>query len=300
MTLTVVLILGLAFLFTTVMPYKPRNPMRPDRPVVSQLMSFDSSNGQVVQFMKDNGIGGRILPTWTLSNYLLFHVPGIKVYMDCRDQSAYSDSVIRQYFSVLNVSGQTAGQALEILDRGRVEFVILATNPRDFQAATILMATRRWGCIYKDDEAFVLARTDSERLGPMIRSGRLDGLTYARPENRVISTVILRKFMGEPIPEELLASLKRIVANKPDRNLYSLVTSVMNGQRGCLNAACRDYLTSEANRLSALDYMVANGAKTIVESLVLIYTLLDINDEVCNSGPLPANTSDSESDGKPR
>ncbi len=280
-TLCVVLLLGLAFARTTVVPYMHANPMRPDRPVISQLMSFDPYGFEIVRFMNDNGIRGRILATWSLSNYLLFYVPGIKVFMDCRDQSAYSDEVIKRYFFILNSTPQDAAKALEILDQTKVEFVILAANPRDFRAATLLMATRRWGCIYKDDEVIVLARSDSERFGPIIRSAALDRLTYSRPQTRVVSTAILRQFMEGAIPAELLASLRQIVLTDPEPNLYSLITFAMNGQNQCLNAAWTDYLVSQAEHLSAKDFMVANGAKTVLESLVRVYTILDTNQKVC-------------------
>ncbi|MEW6347706.1 MAG: hypothetical protein AB1646_01475 [Thermodesulfobacteriota bacterium] len=276
---SVVAVLGLAFVRTTVVPYLPGNPMRPDGPLVSKLMSFDSYTTDVARFMKQNAIRGRVLATWTLSNYLLFHVPGIQVFMDCRDQSAYSDEVIRNYFLVLNATPQDAGRALEILDRSRVEVVVLATNPRDFRAATLLMATGKWPCVYKDEEAFLLVRSDSARFGPMVSSGNLDGLTYSHPRTKTVSTAVLRQFMTGSVPPELVGKLQQIVLTNPDPNLFSLIALAMNGPNQCLNAACREYLASQAELLAGQDFMIAGGAKTILESLVRVLSILH-GDEV--------------------
>ncbi len=201
--------------------------------------------------------------------------------MDCRDQSAYSDEVIRRYFFVLNATPQDVGKALEIQDRAKVEVVVLATNPRDFMAATLLMATGKWGCVYKDEEAFLLVRSDSERFGPMLRSGRLEGLTYADPRTGIVSTAVLSQFMTGGVPSELLAELQRIALTNPDPNLYSLIAVGMDGQNQCLNPECRGYLAAQAELLAGRDFMIAGGAKTILESLVRVLSILHADEIRC-------------------
>ena len=159
------LFLGEQFSIKTVVPYMPSNPVRHDRPLIRQLMSFDAYALDVVRFMKDNGIKGRMLTSWTAGAFLLFSDPEIKVFMDARDQSFYSDEIIELYFSIMNSKREDIPRTLEVLDRYQVSFAVLATNVGDFDLATLLMETRKWACIYKDDEFLLLARSDSEKLG---------------------------------------------------------------------------------------------------------------------------------------
>ncbi len=263
------------FYSKTALAYLPDNPMRYDRPIVAQWMSFDSYNTDVVDFMTRNHIKGRVFTSWTISDFLLFHVPDIQVFIDCRDQSAYSDDLIGTYFRMLNSGPKEIPGALGVLDMYRVSYVVLATNPRAFRLATLLMQTRKWGCIYKDEEVFVLARADSARYGPAIRSGDLDGVRYGSPRTRVVTEAILNQFMKGSIPKDLLTQIKAEADKRPDANLYSLIASAMNGSSPRLLPKTKTYLKSRVDDLAGRSHMVAAGGKTVLQSLLRVLSILE-------------------------
>ena len=278
------LFLGDQFLAKTVVPYMPSNPMRHDRLVISQLMSFDAYDMGAAQFMKDNGIRGRVLCTWTAAAFLLFSDPEIKVFMDARDQSFYSDQVIGSYFSIMHSRPQDMPRTLKILDSHQVSLALLATNAADFDLATRLMETRQWACIYKDDEFLLLARSASEIFGPMFRSLSLRGLRYRSDDKRLVSEAVMSQFFSGKMPPELLVRLQDYVRRKPDPALYSLITVALNGRSPCLSSETRTFLTSELGRLTGMDYMVPAGATTVVRSLMLVAGLLEGDAIGCHSG----------------
>ncbi len=108
-TLAVCLIfLGQQFISKTIVPYMSSNPLRHDRPLIRQLMSFDAYALDVTRFMKDNGIKGRMLTSWTAGAFLLLSDPKIQVFMDARDQSFYSDEIISLF---LDHEFQTGGHS---------------------------------------------------------------------------------------------------------------------------------------------------------------------------------------------
>ena len=269
---------------TTVVPYLPGNPTRPDRPLVSQLMSFDSFPMGIVRFMQKNQIEGRIFATWVVSDFLLFHVPHITVFMDCRDQSAYSDDIIKTFFSILSTRGGGQGareRATRLLDRYGVSAVVLETKPRDIGLATLLMSSRKWACVYRDDRLFLLVRTDDDRFGASLDAGRLPPLWYPDERIRVLSAAFLSYFMTGAIPPRTRGDLKRILEKRPDPESYGLLYLTGRGPKGCLDQSTRRYLLSEVHRLSKVDAAESAMGRSVLESLIRIVELLERNEKSC-------------------
>jgi hypothetical protein len=278
------LVLAQQFYVKTVRPYMPGNPMRSDRPLTSQLMSFDAYNMDVARFMADNHIEGHMLTTWTAAAFLRFSYPRIQVFMDARDQSFYSDEIIKLFFSVMHTQREDVPRTMEILDRYGVSLIALATTPMDFQLATLLMETRRWACIYKDDEFILLVRSDAERFAGMIPSAALDGLRYPSEDVKIASEAVMAQFHAGGMRPELLAKLIDLVHRKPDPDLYILIALAMNRGAPCLNAETWTFLSTEAKRLAAMDYMGPDGARKVVKSLINVAGMLANDQAACRGG----------------
>lgn len=280
-----------SFLYrSTVVPYLPGNPTRPDRSLVSQLMSFDSFPMGIVHFMRRNQIEGRVFSSWVVSDFLLFHVPNITVFMDCRDQSAYSDDVIKTFFSILSTRGggqEALERVIRLLDRHRVSAVVLETKPRDIGLATLLMGSRKWACVYRDDRLFLLVRTDNDRFETSLDAGRLPPLWYPNDRIRVLSAAFLSYFMTGAIPPETRDGLESILRERPDPESYGLLYLTGRGPKGCLDQSTRRYLLSEVRRLSKVPAGESANGRTILESLIRIVELLEKDERSCSRRPGP-------------
>jgi hypothetical protein len=278
------LFLGEQFSVKTVLPYMPSNPTRQDRPLIKQLMSFDAYALDVVRFMKDNKIKGRMLTSWTAGAFLLFSDSEIKVFMDARDQSFYSDEIIGLYFSIMKSRRENIPRTLEALDRYQVAYAVLATNVGDFDLATLLMETRRWVCIYKDDEFLLLARSDLEKLHPSSQSPSLNALKFRSDDTRLVSEAVRSQFMTGKVSPELLTWLQDYCRREPYPDLYSLITLALSGESRCLSPEARSFLMSEAQRLAKMDYMIAAGGTSIVKSLMIVSGILESDELRCRAG----------------
>jgi hypothetical protein len=278
------LFLAEQFMSKTVVPYRPSNPVRLDRPVISQLMSFDAYSMDVARFMRDNGIKGRMLTSWTAGAFLLFGDPEIKVFMDARDQSFYSDKIIDLYFSVMNSKRQDIPRTLQVLDQYQVSYAVLATNVGDFDLATLLMETKKWACIYKDREFILLGRVDPEKTGGILGSSNLSALKYRSDDTRMVSEAVRSQFLTGEVPRELVKWLEDYCRRKPNPDLYSLTTLALNRDSPCLRPEARSFLMSEAQRLAGADYMVASGATSIIKSLVIVAGILESDELRCHAG----------------
>jgi hypothetical protein len=84
-SVAVMVFMAALFWRAAVVPYLPGNPFRSERPLVRELMSFDSFSSDVVRFIETNGIGEtnageRFLAGWTVSSYLMYAMPQIKLF----------------------------------------------------------------------------------------------------------------------------------------------------------------------------------------------------------------------------
>jgi len=104
---------------------------------------------------------------------------------------------------------------------------------------------------------------------------------YGKSSTKVISKSILSFFMKGLIQPKLLNSLIKIQRSAPNHFAYRLIVRAMNGDSPCLNKPTKDYLESEALRLSASNYMVSGGAYSILLSLLQALIILEKNDKLC-------------------
>jgi len=268
-----------------IVPYLPENPFRPDRPLMRELMSFDSFSSSLVKFLKTNGLGEanageRFLAGWEVSPYLMYAMPQIKLFMDCRDQSFYPPKVITDFFIIIGIIPPRGRDPLDLLDDYGVTSIVLTTGIIDFQAALRLMQSRRWVCLYADPKGIVLARPDSARFRTAVQSG-LTGLWFPDEDSRTLSRALLSHFMFGRIAPEVVDELKAVVKRNPWPNYYTLLTWGMDRPAACFHQSTVEYLVSEALRLSAIDTSSDRARAAALESLVRIYGILEENAVGC-------------------
>ncbi|MFC1834929.1 hypothetical protein ACFL2Q_09365 [Thermodesulfobacteriota bacterium] len=283
------LILPVIIFRTWTLPYYlPNNPLTPLKrpvPLFSQLMNSDMAWQDVARFLKENDVRESVFARVVMSNYLLYHNPGLRFFFDLRAQSAYPHDIIKDYLTVMNSGPQATAPVLETLRKHKISLLILDTrDSKYFDLAARLMASKEWGCIYKDRWVFVLARSDDERFGPFVKSGRLDALKYPTSGTRAVSQAILELFREGSIGRNRVRSLIAAVRDTPDPNVYSLIISALNGSSGCLKPHTKAFLRGELTRLTASDYMTHGGVATIVASALRILDVLEQNSRRCEGG----------------
>jgi hypothetical protein len=277
------LALAALLLFITLrsaLPYFPGNPFRTQRPVIRELMSFDSYSPSLIKFLKANRVWERVFPGWEISPVLMSNIPEIQVFMDCRDQSFYPPSIIDEYFTVLGLSNAPGKESGSILDKWAVSAVVLTSDEIDFDAAVRLMNGKKWVCLYSDLSSFVLVRADGpygERAAK-----NFDGLVFPDESSAVLTRAVYSHFLHGKVEAGLEEGLKKIARTNPRPNLYVYILSAMGNGPGCLRPESQRYLSEEATRLSALP-INASGSGQVLESLENIYGILATNARVCGN-----------------
>lgn len=258
-------------------PYFPGNPYRPERSVARELMSYDRYSPSLVEFLEKNNIRGRTLSGWEISTYLMLYRPELRLLMDCRDQSLYPENVIRDYFTILGILPLRVKDPLSLLDEYDVSTVVLTTEPTDFDCALYLMQTKKWGCIYADENSLVLKRADSGPVRKLLISDNGDGLWYPNAETKALSRAYLTQFMLGHIPRSLVSQLQVLAHEKPVPNYYGFIASGIDNNRGCFKPQTVRYLTNEAVRLSSMGSGDSRKIRLARESVDRIYEILQAN-----------------------
>jgi len=269
-----------------VIPRLPWNPLKPPgyRPLVADLMSYNWLCEGVAEFMKQNKISGRIVSNLDLSDYLLFHRPGIQFFADLRAHSMYKAKTFEAFFLLLNFGHEKPEESLAMLDRFKVSYLVLNTFvDRCSRLISALINTRKWACVYRDRWVFVLARTDSERFGGMIAAGDLSELWYNSPETRIWTQAGLSLAVKGSWSDELRSEVKATLRNSPDPDIYDLIAAAGKGPNNCLTEETATFLEAELRRLAACDFRVAGGARSILASMYTIIDALSADDALCRS-----------------
>jgi hypothetical protein len=274
------------FSTTTLTRLLPGNPFRLAMSIPKQLVGWNWEYGPIADFMRKNKIRGNIFSCWPLADFFLFHVPDIKIFVDCRAQSFYSDEILSQYASMLNVdpgNPRSVSQALTILDKYNVSAVALELVPQNEPLAQSLMGSGKWLPVYVNHRGQVLMRKDSEVVVAFLKTGDLQGLWYPDDRARIVSTCFLYLFLKGSIPLDLQDRLQQLAQKKPDHQIYWLISRTNLQGKGCLAPTTESYFIAEFKRVSAMNFMAANGA-SMLPSLDTILGVLERNDRLCHKG----------------
>jgi hypothetical protein len=268
--------------------YLTDNPMKSasaNRPFIDQVMNYGMDYADVAGFLERNKIGGKCYANEFLSNFLLFHVPGISLFLDLRAQSYFPPKVIETYAKIQIAGTVAGGEGTELLDQYRVDIVVLDCTFVPFGDLAIeLMKTRRWACSYNDKRCIVLVRPDSERFRANCESGNLQDLWFGNQQTRVLSEATLNYFMKGMIDAPILEQLRLEVERTPDDFTYTLIVYAMNGSSRCLNAPSREFLLEQAKKLTNIDAHFSPGLRNRVRALVKILSMLEFDEEACRRG----------------
>jgi hypothetical protein len=263
-----------------IVPFLPGNPLRPERPLAQELMSFDSFSPHLVEFMKKNNVDGRVLSGWGISSYLMYHVPSIKLFMDCRDQSLYPERVIRDFFTILGIVPPHGRTPDELLDEYKVSTVVLTTDPIDFDLAVRLMQSKKWISLYADFNSVVLVRSDSPRWSTAGESQEPEGIWFPNEETRLLTRAFRSYFRAGRVPPELVPELQEAAHKNPHPNYYSFIVSGMDLVAACFKPSTVECLSSEAALLDRIDPRSPGGG-LVTESLEKIYAILEAHAHIC-------------------
>jgi len=245
------------------------------------LMSYDTLSEPVARFLTENRINGRVLPGWQISSYLLFQAPGIRLFMDTRDQSFYPEQILRDYFKIMGLAGEKNAARLSLVDKYGVSTVVMTTYPYDFDLAADLLRTKKWGCIYKDDYAMVLVRSDSKRFSELLSKADFSELRYVDKETKVRSEAFQSYSQSGTLRSDLLRELRKMVERRPWPNYYLFICSGMDKMNGCFKKETQDFLSSEAARLAAINISYAHAAEEVIQSRITILELLEQSASRC-------------------
>jgi hypothetical protein len=131
----------------------------------SRLKLNTDSPISAVAFMRDHDLHGNVLSNFADGEYLIWHLPDSRVFIDGRYDTVYPGQVVNQYLAFIN--GSPA--ALSVLHAWPHDFVLL---PRNSRAVDVMAQAREWTPIYRDENWMLFAPVDSA-------AARMPGVPFA-------------------------------------------------------------------------------------------------------------------------
>jgi hypothetical protein len=126
--------------------FSPRLSVGPDYPVGA------------IAFMRARNLHGNLLSNFARGEYLIWHLPDSKVFVDGRYDTVYPAKVFDDYLAFIN--GQPG--ALSVLRSYPHDLVLV---PHESDALKVMADAPEWKIIYRDQNWILFARTDSAAAG---------------------------------------------------------------------------------------------------------------------------------------
>ena len=119
-------------------------------------------------FMEREGINGRLFNLFDFGGYIEWHAPQLKTFADGRADIFTYNGVLRDYMDAI-----WAGRTFEVLDKYRIEYVLIPPNG---VVSSALRQSAEWRVVFSDEVAILFERR-SKGTSRRQRTVRGDGLT---------------------------------------------------------------------------------------------------------------------------
>lgn len=292
MVLSIFLLIFTGFVLTeqTLMPLLPTNPMVSDLSVSRRILGPLATNTEPLKaFMRNNDVGGRTFANWALADVLLFQVPSVKIFLDCRAQSMYSDADLDDYRAIIKVKPNdvsSESRSLSLLDRHEVSNVVLANNGVENPSflVDLLLRSDRWSAIFVDPfrRGFVFVRRNVNESKDVGAGNGIPSFWYPDLDTKTVSSAFIAHGRGHRITPAILNDLKGIVRKQPSRFTYRAIAVSARMGDGCLDKDSRGFLLSELNRLSRMDMFTPRWGYAVLQSQLEIISRLQEEPVACH------------------
>jgi hypothetical protein len=270
------LLVSLIFAERALIPNLPDDPMLPRMSLPVKQMFWNVAFKDSVEFLRANNISGRILSTAPLSDFLKFHLPAVKVFLDGRAQTIHSLDSLHKYKALLEAdpgNRDSIRQSISILKDLGVRLVVLPSNSELDGLKESLLISQDWVGVYLDEYSIIF----------LPKTATVSDLKYPNTGAEIGGKALSALTSGSKISAEQMLGLAALAQQKPASWVYYLMAQGASNASGCLAPNVREYFAGEIGRLSKMNYMKTNGAAEILRSTVELAGILEQEQKLCPS-----------------
>jgi len=242
-----------------VRPYLPDNPVYPPQSLFARMHGMERFPTGAAEFLRANGLGGRLLHPWEWEGYLRWVLDGrVELLAGGRAQQVYPIDAV-QLYERLRLAPDPAAALTE--HDVRVAVVPMDAEYEPWTARLLGAPNGRWAQVYSDGRAAVLVDAAAhEAMIEKVAAGRAAFETDA--------TAALSKAMCLASPSrktpigEIVTALQEAAARQPTVTAYATLGNLLLADRVEAGAVA-PYLAGEEARLRKMDTNGANGLEIL-------------------------------------
>ncbi len=276
------LLVSLIFVQRTVIPNLPNDPLLPRMSLQVKQMFWNAVFKDSVEFLRQNNVTGRTLTTAPLGDFLKFHLPAVKLYMDGRAQTIYSLETLHEYKTLLDTepaNDDSMRRAISILKGLDIKWVVLPSNSELDGLKESVLASKDWVGVYTDEYAMVFVpKTES-----------MSNLKYPNHRAQAGGNALQSLTSGSGLSSAQMLDLAKLSQEAPASWIYNLMAQGAVNRSGCIAPNTKKYFANEISRLSKMNYMRSNGANEILKTVVDLSGILEQEQKLCPSSEPIAN-----------
>ncbi len=168
--------------------YRADSPLYPHDGVFGRMVGRETLAPGVVEFVRDNGIAGRVFNAWPWEGYLHWRAPELALFVGGRAQQVYPERAFIRWRALLQ-AGAHAGEALRAL--GVPLVMVPDAQPYALLVRSLVRSSSaRFAWIYYDGARAVLADATAPATRDLVRRAASGDLRYPDPAVAVASRAL--------------------------------------------------------------------------------------------------------------
>ena len=258
-------------------PYRSRHSFDPDRAsfnLLERTIQYDQSPGIAIEFLKRNNFQAHLVTHWVYAGPVMFHAPGVKVYIDGRSQQVYSEEHYMRFqrFWVVPPQNlpadkyeayhkQMVQRLMRMLDEFDTDAVMLRLTERTRLLLQTVDTSPQWVLTLYTGSTHLFLRRGSDMLARVLNAERQGRLWWPELPEAMIARAHLWLGIGPAGLQKSLSYFRAAVDGRPRLGFIVYPRMVDLWLRMGRPDLARQYLREQVARINDPDVGLSDGIR---------------------------------------
>ncbi len=257
--------------------YDSQNPTILPLTTFQRMVLFENYPHKGVEFLRDNGVTGRIFHDWRWEGFLHWQLPELELFVGGRAQQVYRLDEFELFQRIMG------GHDVKMLERLEFDMITLNDMPqsggryKEMVKKAVWNKESNWVFVFWNNSKYILANTKSSRMQPLIEKVLSGEAKYPSEAIKAMSRAMCMRSIaiqreGKTSVNRVIRQFKKAIALHPTREAYGRLFNLWEGKM-ISDKDMSAYLESEIKRLDQMPTQRAGG-RWILECRAIVGDML--------------------------